>query len=88
MNPKIVFMKKNICPFCNYQTDRAKNLEDETAVPDPGDISLCIRCAEASEFDENLNLVKFDLNKLELEDAREINIKQTLIKDANRIKND
>jgi hypothetical protein len=36
--------------------DMATCLKDETAIPRPNDISICIRCGNLAVFDNNLNL--------------------------------
>lgn len=47
---------ESICPFCFCILDTASNTYGTTA-PEPGDHTLCIRCANVLRFDENLQLV-------------------------------
>jgi hypothetical protein len=42
------------CPFCGHRCNRCATTDD--APPKPGDISLCLRCAEVSVFDRELRL--------------------------------
>ncbi len=62
---------KNECPYCGYFTDRVGSLE-ANLTPSKGDVSLCIRCGNISEFGEKLKLVKFNLDTLTLEEKEEI----------------
>ncbi len=39
-------------------------IQDEKVAPEPGDLSFCLKCAECSQFDENLKFIKFDLNQI------------------------
>jgi hypothetical protein len=42
------------CPFCGHRCNRCATTDD--VPPKPGDISLCLRCAEVSVFDRELRL--------------------------------
>lgn len=44
------------CPVCGKKLDAATSVEKEEAVPDPGDLSICLYCATVSVFDDNLKL--------------------------------
>lgn len=51
----------NVCPHCRYQPDTATEVtalvEDKPSpMPEPGDVSLCIECAEWSVFNKDLRL--------------------------------
>ena len=59
------FRKENKCPYCGYFCDAAQMLEDPSAIPTPGDLTFCIMCTEASQFDKDLNMIKFDINSIE-----------------------
>lgn len=59
------YRKPNNCPYCGYFCDAAEMLEDKNAIPYPGDLSFCFMCSEAMQFDENMNLIKFDLNSID-----------------------
>lgn len=58
------FRKKNVCPYCGYNTNRAQMIEDDNAVPEPEDLSFCLMCCEYSQFDTDFNLIEFDLNSI------------------------
>lgn len=45
------------CPGCGYVCDHAADLE-ECGRPNPGDVSVCINCAAAHVFGEDLELRK------------------------------
>lgn len=45
----------NLCPHCGYMIDRASGLDGEQG-PRPGDVTLCLRCAEVSLFGATLQL--------------------------------
>ena len=56
-------MFDTICPYCKYKaTDHETLVTGE--VPEDGDISFCISCGEACEF-QNRSLIKLDEEKLE-----------------------
>lgn len=42
-----------LCPHCGYAMDAASSMQGE-AVPDPGDWSICLRCAGVLQFDATL----------------------------------
>lgn len=41
-----------LCPYCGYKMDTSKGAMDDTARPEPGDISVCLSCGEAGIFNE------------------------------------
>jgi hypothetical protein len=45
------------CPACGRPLDRASN-PDGTGAPEPGDITVCLRCATTLLFDATLGLKK------------------------------
>jgi hypothetical protein len=60
------FVKRNICPYCTYPCDSAAMIDiDGDDKPEPGSINFCLMCCEPSTWDENMKLVKFDLNYIE-----------------------
>lgn len=44
----------SFCPTCGLKLDRAASLEGKN--PEPGDISICIKCENIMVFDEMLKL--------------------------------
>jgi hypothetical protein len=44
------------CPACRYVVDAAMNMRDGTALPDPGDLSICLNCGALLQFDALLRL--------------------------------
>lgn len=66
--PPNEFIKVNHCPYCNHKATAAMRLEDEKEKPIPGALSICIECAKISVFNDDMNLDKFDMNTLDLED--------------------
>jgi hypothetical protein len=73
------FVKKCHCPYCSHSVDSAINEFDETVLPVAGDITLCIKCGEVSEFDADMTLIKFNVSKLSAEDLYDIRHKQFTI---------
>jgi hypothetical protein len=63
MDKNINFIKKNICPHCTYPCDSATMIKGEDK-PRPGCLSFCLMCCEPSVFDDNMKLIKFDLNTI------------------------
>ncbi len=51
--PKI---RKSSCPECGYEMDGATHCSDVEAMPDKGDISVCIECAAFLQFGDDLIL--------------------------------
>jgi hypothetical protein len=45
------------CPYCDAKLDRAGRLERDRG-PQPGDLSVCIHCAQPMQFDQQLRLTK------------------------------
>jgi hypothetical protein len=41
---------KAVCPSCDYEVDAATEIGDGDAVPEDGDIALCIRCAMPAAY--------------------------------------
>jgi len=58
----------HVCPWCDHHLDMAANVEAGIdAAPDPGDISVCIRCASPCEFTAAGTLIRCDPRKLDPE---------------------
>lgn len=52
-------MGKDNCPACNYLCDSATPMEGEENVPpNPGDVSICLRCGEILEYAHDMALQK------------------------------
>jgi hypothetical protein len=49
-------MPATTCLTCGHRLDRAAALDDPDARPEPGAITLCIRCATVFVIDETLGL--------------------------------
>lgn len=43
------------CPYCDASFDRAGS--PDGGIPEPGDYSVCIRCASLLKFGENMELL-------------------------------
>ena len=57
------FVKPNNCPYCTYPCESADMIGGDEK-PQPGDISFCLMCGEASKWDENMTFVKFDIDSI------------------------
>lgn len=44
------------CQCCGKKLDGASSLQDETAVPSPGDFSICLYCGTILEYEEGFFL--------------------------------
>lgn len=51
---KTIRLSPQVCPHCGHAIDATTGWGHETG-PAPGDISVCMYCAELVAFDENLN---------------------------------
>lgn len=67
------------CPYCLHKVDSAINEFDEAILPIVGDITLCIKCGEVSEFDGEMQLIKFNVSRMSVEDLMDIRNKQFMI---------
>lgn len=63
--PKNGFLKENKCPYCDYRCTAAELMEDENQAPCVGDLTFCLMCCGASQFDENMNMIIFDINSID-----------------------
>ncbi len=57
-------MKENKCPYCCCKMNAATSLDDEAYIPVAGDLSFCIMCCEASQYDKDMKMVKFDIDSI------------------------
>lgn len=48
---------KTICPYCDYNMDRVSSVNNQ-AQPSPGDVTVCIQCAQVAIFCDDLSLRK------------------------------
>jgi len=46
------------CPYCEYEMELSTAVEDDSVVPHPGAISICINCGEAGFYAEDLSVRK------------------------------
>ena len=46
------------CPECGYVMDAASVADGAPRRPEPGDVTLCIKCAAVAVFDDALHLRK------------------------------
>lgn len=56
------------CPYCGQVLDRITGAGDER--PKAGSLTICAQCFRISEFNENLKMRRFDMNRL-TPDSRE-----------------
>ncbi len=56
-------VKKSKCPYCTYICDGALPADNDCK-PSPGDISFCLMCCNSNTWDDNMKLIKFDLNSI------------------------
>lgn len=56
--------QSNFCPYCDYKCDAAMFPGDENKRPNIGDLSFCLMCYQAQQFDKKMKLVKFDINSI------------------------
>lgn len=63
------------CPSCGHRLDAASHPRDENVRPRPGDLSVCIQCAELLRFTEGMAVVRLsaqELAALEQEDPEAV----------------
>ena len=51
-------LPESVCPRCGYLTDDATSVGDPELRPNPGSISICMKCAHITKFAEDLTLVE------------------------------
>lgn len=57
------FVKDNTCPYCTYPCPLVANIKSGRR-PIPGNLAFCLMCLNASIFDKEMHLIKFDLNSI------------------------
>lgn len=68
-------VKASTCPRCQYKMDAASCLEDETARPNEGDLTVCLNCGQVLVFDHEIEPTlptPTDLAKLDRETKRQL----------------
>lgn len=53
------------CPYCNNTFTKMSDFSSETVKPQPNDLSVCYKCHGFLQFDNDLKLVKVDLESLD-----------------------
>ena len=48
-------MPPSFCPFCFHLLNGATNMQGQSQ-PEPGDFTICIRCAKVLRYGENMQL--------------------------------
>jgi hypothetical protein len=56
--PRLVDYPESKCPYCGARLNYATPLGEPSNTPDPGSVSLCIRCCQWLVFDRELKLRK------------------------------
>lgn len=59
------------CPHCGSSLDAVTPMDHDSR-PEPGDVTLCVCCGGASEFDDDLLLIKADTSKFSAEEMDEL----------------
>ncbi len=70
---KSFFVRENSCPSCNYVMDMAGSVDGRPLIPEPGDLSVCIRCGELLRFARGMKLHKmtdFQIKQLRSENPK------------------
>jgi hypothetical protein len=49
-------MPTNVCPRCGTENDSVSGTRRGEVMPDPGDISMCLRCGHLMAFTRGLRL--------------------------------
>jgi len=57
------------CPQCGKLHDSSENADDAERKPEPGDPSICNRCAFVAVFNDEMQLVRPDRETIERWDA-------------------
>jgi len=55
-------IKKNICTICGHDLDGATQINGNN-MPKPGDVSICVGCANIAIFDDDLKLRQPNLDE-------------------------
>lgn len=70
------FVRKDHCPHCQHPVNSAIDENNEDVKPSVGDICICIKCGEVSQFDQNMMMTPFNISKLDVEAVKDIRHKQ------------
>lgn len=51
-------VKKQSCPICEYELENTTGIgsENKDAIPNPGDICVCLSCGGVLRFNDNIEL--------------------------------
>lgn len=52
------------CPTCGHKVDSVTQVDGKPVMPVEGDLSICINCAAALEFQKDGTLIETDITKL------------------------
>lgn len=69
------------CPNCGKVMDAATAVDGSGAVPQEGDVSVCLYCGEALQFGPDLDLERLDWSRLDAEEIRLVKLAQGAILD-------
>ncbi len=53
-----MYLGKDNCPVCNAVLDAATGMRDENDIPNPHDVSICIKCGEILEYGDDMGLIQ------------------------------
>jgi hypothetical protein len=59
-----IAIPESFCPMCKHRFNRSDCTTSAGALPNPGDLSVCIECGQVLVFDEHLVLVLPSLTRL------------------------
>lgn len=55
------------CPVCETFLDAATGINDHAAIPQPGDITVCLYCTSILEYNNAMSLVTVNRDEIEPE---------------------
>jgi hypothetical protein len=53
-----MYLGKDNCPVCDALLDAASGMQNENDIPNPHDVSICIKCGEILEYGDDMGLIK------------------------------
>ena len=71
---------KSTCARCGYVIVTASHLDDDKATPEPGDLSICLKCAHVAKYGDGLALVE-----LTQEEVIELSLDSAFVEHYRRI---
>ena len=78
-------MPQRYCPYCELILTASTSMTDKT--PSPEDITICLECAQICQFDADMNLIQFDIDRIEdAETKAEVLNTQAAIKELHKRK--